>query len=705
MFYLFSYFKSEIVDIQLLSEKRLQVKLIKRHEFFIIEVEGIIETLCFFNYLTFCWKLFQQNEACLTKTITRNPQVMMSPEMLIHFEQTTSMVFKSANQDAKLIKSMRMIIEATNEILLDFFSRPYESTANIKVVVDRLNNMLFDTIRKKFDNNYDVFELREMTELIGMHCSNFEKFNIFDLRVSISTKFFLNIYKKLFFARICRRIELILNTIDRYDQNSDEKGNYAPIIYQDFFKIIREAMFDMKPLISIPDFDLIVFDLKRKFFYFFFNNLLIIIEKKLVNLPYNFLIVLLSGLEFCQIESSSFFECSNEKYQSISYYFETLNSFRTIYDKIEAAILHQISTFYFSEISSKIEQIQPKLFRLASFLNIELKVKYLPILKLKNDQKLIVLKELFKKIIEGYICFVRIQDEGFIKSALFIDHVNQFKQFFAETGKKEEFESFSMFFEIFSLFLSSNNKMKCENYIGMLKTILGSDLPNQLIFKIIETKNYSGLRFNANTILTSFNVNMDEFKKGSEGMLKRQKLRKVFAKNIFLAMRVFRFIKILTKRIFKMKSLSDQVKPPRNLAEVELVLNEKSCFPFSKNCQILFFKREELFQFSKPRISDFIKEVSQNSVKSEFILKFENRHFLVFDIKSNLIRILRPALISSVEKYNSSSYKALLILYKEAEFIIIFTQKPEIQTFLYNNLIEVSSIFRSLTFNKNRLFY
>ena len=660
-----------------------------------METNSNVSIIGLFNYIKFCWLSFQQNEACLFHSVDKNASIVLSPEMLPHFDENAASILELENEQTELQK-FKNTSEFLNELFYDFFSRTQKSLKPIQMAAEKLHFLMIENVKKIVHAKMNLQEFGEIGEAIVQHWFRLKKFNIYDIRIELSCKFLFLLFKKKVFKFALERFNILFNQMNKKGPTKINKGQIKSPIFFDFFAIVNESLGLLKKFQEIQNFDFVLVEFIRKLFFYYFNHLILLIDKRILDFEFSYLVDVMINFEYCQKESTLI--CQNEKDENAEFFNKYVDGLiEKLHDKLAVCLLTKTA----SVIKDKLRKVELNEFKIEIIISRYLEDVESQANKMPPTLKTKMIHLIHRTILEIYIELVYVnQKNDFTCSKAFKDQIHLIIWYFKTHSNYFDAESFVHFIECYQTFLECQNRTKCEILLGILKTILGSDLNDQVIYKITDTKNYTSLKFTSRIILTNFKASIFENKIGVNKGLKKQKHRIIFEQKLYTLYKVFVLVKKLKKAI--KKPLFNKSNSRKLFFEVGDCLEKHQINWFSESCQMYFLKKEEFFSFSKPRVLDFIDNLQNGNQKMDCNFKFENQNLIVTDRHDKLIKIFSPAKIDSLQKINRNKYNAISFINNKLENVFIFFNKPQNQETVFEKLNQITSIFEMLCFNKER---
>lgn len=628
----------------------------------------------------------------------------MAPLMLPYFEETVAAVLRRELDRASGVTTCSQITDLCDlirQLLLEFFSWKYDSLSNIRVVVERLNGVLINDLKSLFSITTSDCDLDQVTELVCRHSETMRAFSIIDFRVNIAAKLLLQTHKRQFFYSCSKKISGILGALARANSYTNSRNEYNASVFVEVLRLAAESWADLKRFKDAPCFQHITIDFRRKFVYYFERYFRQIVDKGIVILPIGFVAVLLENACFLERQFKIVFELENQ-HNSVPFPgAAALYNIERAVRNISDCLVSYFSRKYISEVAQIVRAADSKKFSVKELLETKFKAVFQTIKSLKEPWNKQLLRVFFQKLLEGYTEMVSIQGSEFSTTAYFLDHLGQFKTVFESLKNSgDDYESYAQFLDLYVAFLSTQSHSRCQMALSVMKTILETELPDDCINRIIDSKNYSKCRFTAKQLSTFFHATMAEQRTGQKLIARRAAARHWFIDKLIFGMRCWRFLKNL-KITTKQAQKHGPLRPPRmTLVDLKQVLFDAKLSEFKRECRFISIKRKELKDFSKQRLFDFIKDQVMGQSREDVFLKFDGRLVTITDSRQNLLRTLFPAKITGVDRVSGVNHRAIVFHYGPIERIILAIDKIETQNFLFEQLSAVSDTFSALSFNK-----
>lgn len=699
---------SKLGIVSLVSGKRPGVKVTFLKKHWVFELESPSQALGLYNYLEACRRGFDEDSCSLWETITKNCDALYIRRVTPNFEQTV-LAFLSTMQpnltpeNVATEASIRNLNLLLHHCCIGYYSNPQNEKSMLSLVSRYIIGLIISVAVKRAESSDPLTIHQLLVELLESRAV-FNDLSIVDVRMDISMKFLLNMYKKLFFNQITSILSNLVQQLksETTDKSPEEIINFP--IFIDFFKTIRTFFSELVPLRSIRNFCSVTLDFKRKLFYYFFGFFKQTFEQLEINFSYTALLSMLNGVFYLVRENDQMIVDFIKTFGEHEAFMKLLLEFKRIFFRLSDSILDKLRRLAKSKVREKMQNISSGDFDIDQIVKKDLLELFQPLEKVHTYFKMRIIRFLFVLILEGFIAMVEREGDYYVSSGKFSETVDKMREFFSVDFQNQTFENYLKFLDYYQLFLKSKRIGVCETAIAMMKTILSEEISEQFVENVIRSKNFDGLRFSRRTFTNRYEKMIEVQKLGEEAIARRQKARLILGGMLLLGTNCFKFVKYLRRKFFKNKAnkMHEEtavfVSNQNIKTKIEAVKLEK----FNKSLPIAFFETSEFENASPEQVKEHMRDQLLKSPPGTYNFTYENEKLVVYNSAKKLMRIFHPAKFSSIEKLELNSALVVVLSYRANERICIVADKQETQTKLFEKLSKFIEIFKDAKFSDSR---
>lgn len=676
------------------------------------EVDSSVSAIGAYNHLKFCHNNFKQEGASLWENLDVNGDVLFSPKGLLKTKETIFDILKQQKSDLteeNFFKTLNLesFVVLIHQVCVGFFSLQQKSTKPLVQVMDYICSLIVKSCIARLDSGLDSLIVHSLLKFLVNAAEALQTYNLVDLRVDLTLKLLLNIYKKLFFNQITTILANMLAMLknETAERSFEEMGTFS--LFIDFYKELRNFVFELVPLRPIKHFCMTTIDFKRKLFYYFFGFFRQIIEKESIAFSYTSLLSMLNGIFYLVKENSKliqdFIITFGDTDKALSMMLEFKKKFFLLGDSILQKVYQHVRKFVIEKMSG----INSQNFDIDQIIKKNLIDIYKPLEKTHSYYKIKIIKVIFVAVLEQFIIIVSNEGAEFILNGGFSESIEKMKEFFSISYDNQGFENFIKFLEYFQQFIRSKKQEVCEIGIAMMKTILSEEISNEFIHKIIRSKDYTETRFKIRQMINYFKDLMEYQRAGEAVIQKKQNARKQLGCKLLLGSNCFKFVRIMKRKLITKKVNEirfEEETPETKTPNIKNTLLAEKLDTFKKTVNALFVKNSDYENMSDENILESLKSVLLKNPPSEYTFAYETEKIVVFNQIKKLVKIFHPGKFIKIEKIDIAGFKSIVLTYRNVEKVIITTGNVDSQEKLFAKLEKIIQVFKEQLFNVKRLF-
>jgi hypothetical protein len=690
----------------LVDAQRYRVTIQFKFLSYVIEFDNASSAFSFYKHFNLNAESFYETQNCLYEDITKNVEFIFGKVAYQHAKHTLVEILKQKQDglsDKNFLLDLKLVnmVELIKELLIGYFAFRRKSEIELRTIIDYLNQIFVESLKVKLDSDSKTEALKISLCAVFEYKKMLKEFNLHDRRFETAFSFLINLYKKCYFNDLAIRLCVILDNMADPSYYKTPKGpvTYTPFI--EFIDEVKKFISEFIPFKETQNFSEFLIDFQRKIYYFFFNYLKGIIEGDMLKIGFAEYLALLDGMFYLNRESDKIISEIRMKFQSSNQAIKMLVNFKNQYFFIGDHIVKALKAILDQQITAKLQSLDLLDFDLEHLFNNQLMEIYQNLETTHSFYSLRVLKIVMTKIIE--IVLIRIHESPQLTKQQIEDVIEKIRNFFIDNLQDQNFDNFLKFLDYDLIFLNSKNRQKCEMSLGMMKTILGDEISDKCIYSIINTKDYKGASFTAQTMNRFYIDLIAKQQSGDEKLNQKLKYNRQINNYLYIwkaATNMVVFFHRVRREGFGFEESDLRMK--ESFETINKKFEIGTLQKFSETMKIMIVGNQSLANIAEDQRIGHIKSLVHSGNFKECKMVYRNHCFNAFDQNNRLIEIWPISKFEKFEKHTHNNTRFILLNYHRSEKIIAIPKNAEIFDRICTSLQELINAFKNLTYNPKK---